>query len=120
MILDKKAAEELRELRKNYPPVNLAGARIRRTRLDRANLSRANFTNADLTGASLVGANFKDTILDGTILKGADLRDAINLTVDQIRAAVIDETTRLPGHITEQLGENGGHAPSDADSGSGI
>lgn len=119
MILDKKAAEELRELRKNYPPVDLTGARIRKTRLDRANLSRANFSNADLTGASLVGANFKDTILDGTILKGADLREAVNLTVGQIRAAVIDETTRLPDHIANQLRESGERPPAEAESGSG-
>jgi len=103
MILDEKAVRKLRELRKNYPPVNLSGARIRRTRLDHADLSRANFSDADLTGASLVGANFRDTILDGTILKGADLRQARNLTVAQIKTAVIDETTRLPAYIARQM-----------------
>ena len=120
MILGRKPSTSLRELRKNYPPVNLTGVRIRKARLDRADLSRANFTDADLTGASLVGANFKDTVLEGTILKGADLRDAVNLTVEQIRAAVIDETTRLPEHIVCQLQEHAESPPAKVESESGI
>ena len=114
MILDEKAVKELKELRKNYPPVNLRGARIRKARLSRADLSRAIFTDADLTGASLVGANFKDTILDGTILKGADLRKARNLTVAQIRAAVIDDTTRLPEDLARRLEAGEAYAESNA------
>ncbi len=80
--------------------LNLQGAFIRRTDLSNANLEDANFSGADCTNAIFRGANFKNTILEGTILKGADLREAINLTKEQIDTAIIDEKTLLPDYLS--------------------
>ncbi len=80
--------------------LNLASARIMGADFSRADLSDANFRFADLTRAVLRGANMKGTKLEGTILRGADLSDAKNLTWDQLRSAVIDETTTLPDYLT--------------------
>tara|TARA_R110002110_G_scaffold209163_1_gene421527 strand:- start:175 stop:438 length:264 start_codon:yes stop_codon:yes gene_type:complete len=80
--------------------LNLQGAFIRRTDLSNANLEDANFSGADCTNAIFRGANFKNTILEGTILKGADLRDAINLTKEQIDTAIIDKKTLLPNYLS--------------------
>lgn len=79
--------------------LDLSGAKVRRTNLSHANLTRANLSHADLTGADLRGANLAGTILTGTILRGADLRDAINLTKEQLAAAVVDDATRLPSDL---------------------
>jgi uncharacterized protein YjbI with pentapeptide repeats len=76
--------------------LDVQGAFLRRTDLSYANLERANLSRADFTNAILRGANFKDAILNGTILHGADLRNAKNLTVGQLRHAVIDASTQLP------------------------
>ncbi|HEX3863796.1 MAG TPA: pentapeptide repeat-containing protein [Stellaceae bacterium] len=76
--------------------LDLSGAKVRRTNLAHTNLTRANLSYADLTGADLRGADLAETILTGTILRGADLSGVVNLTKEQIAAAVIDETTILP------------------------
>lgn len=81
-------------------PLSLERAFIRRTTLRRAILRRANLTRADMTGVDAREADFKDAIMRGTILIAADLRGAKNLTAEQLATAVIDETTRLPHHIT--------------------
>ncbi|MGA2288435.1 pentapeptide repeat-containing protein [Bradyrhizobium sp.] len=79
---------------------DVQGAYLRRTDLSLANLEGANLSNADFSNANLRGANFKDTNLTGTVLKGADLTDARNLTPSQLRTAVLDETTKLPGEFS--------------------
>lgn len=79
--------------------LDISGAFIRRTDLSNANLARANLSGADCTGVSFRGANFKDAKLDGTILVGADLTGAKNLTVDQVRSAIFDESTILPDYL---------------------
>ena len=62
------------------------------------------FAQADLSNADLRGADFKDANLQGTILRGADLRGARNLTVEQLRKAIVDSTTKLPeGFSTSDL-----------------
>jgi len=76
--------------------LDLHGAYVRGTDLSNTTLIGANLSGADFTNASFRGANFKDANLAGTILRGADLTDAINLTAEQISAAVIDERTKLP------------------------
>lgn len=76
--------------------LDLSGAFLRRTDLSSASLKEANLRGADFTNATFRGADFEGAILDGTILKGADLTDAKNLTLSQLRAAVLDDMTKLP------------------------
>jgi uncharacterized protein YjbI with pentapeptide repeats len=76
--------------------LDLHGAFLRRTDLSSASLKHANLKGADFTNAIFRGADFESAVLDGTILKGADLTGAKNLTLSQLRKAVLDETTKLP------------------------
>ena len=82
--------------------LDLHGAFLRRTDLSRANLTRANLARADFTNAIFREADFKDAILDGTVLKGADLTGTKNLTLSQLRMAILDETTTLPEGLSLQ------------------
>ena len=81
---------------------DVQGAFLRRTDLSNANLEGANLRGADFSNAILRGANLKDAILDGTILKGADLSGARNVTLAQLRRAIVDDSTRLPDGISKQ------------------
>ncbi len=88
--------------------LDLHGAFIRRVELDRVDLENANFAGADARHASFRGSSFRNADLGGTNLEGADLRgadltDARNLTVEQLRRAVIDETTKLPSDLAAKL-----------------
>ena len=78
----------------------LFGANLSRAKLFGANLSRANLSRADLSRADLFEAD-----LSGSNLSGADLSSCLNLTLDQIRSAIIDEHTKLPPDIAEALAE---------------
>ena len=86
--------------------VDIHGAFVRRTDLSGANLERANLSHADATNANFRGANFKDANLTGTILRGADLREARNLTWEQLESAIIDEATLLPDYLQRELSSN--------------
>jgi uncharacterized protein YjbI with pentapeptide repeats len=76
--------------------LDVRGAFLRRTDLSDATLKDANLAGADFTNAILRGADFEGAKLEGTILKGADLTGARNLTLAQLRTAILDETTKLP------------------------
>jgi uncharacterized protein YjbI with pentapeptide repeats len=74
--------------------------------LSSANLSRAILWHTHLTGCNLIFADFADAKLDGTDLRAADLREALNLTQEQINQAygssgqqqyMLD--TQLPDHL---------------------
>ncbi len=65
-----------------FKGANFVGSQLLHTILTNADLSEALLTNADLRGA-----NLKNTNLSGTILCGADLRQARNLTVEQVKSA---------------------------------
>jgi uncharacterized protein YjbI with pentapeptide repeats len=84
--------------------LDLHGAFLRdfdfsKSRLVRANFARTNFENSKFCGSDFEGAN-----LDGTNFIGADLTDAKNLTAQQLKTAIIDETTILPSYLTlEQI-----------------
>jgi uncharacterized protein YjbI with pentapeptide repeats len=80
--------------------LDVHGAFLRRTDLSFASLRGANMTRADFTGALMRGADLQDAVMKGTILRGADLTGAKNLTAEQLRDAVIDETTMLPSYLT--------------------
>ena len=87
--------------------LDVRGAYLRRTDLSFANLERANLSQADFTNAIFRGANFKDAILEGTILKGADLTDAKNLTLAQLKEAILDKDTKLPKNLSlEEIARN--------------
>jgi len=106
--------------------VNLAHARLDGAVLSRANMLAANlsgtvFASADLSGANLSWATFNDTQfatanlsgaafwfaklsdtsfykanLSGADFRGADLREATQLTQEQVDSICVDENTTLP------------------------
>ena len=88
-----------RNLKSDDRVVDLHGAFVRRTNLNGAFLRRANLAGADATRASFQGADLAGTNLNGTILRGADLSGALNLTVEQLSNAVLDDDTLLPEYI---------------------
>ncbi len=79
--------------------INLSGTFIRRTNLNGVNLQGADLSQADCTNASFRGANFRDANLAGTILRGADLTDAVGLTREQLKSAILDKDTLLPSYL---------------------
>lgn len=81
------------------PRLRLRNVFLRRTDWSGADLTGADISGTDVSHASFVGANFAGANLRGTILRGADLTGARNLTIEQLRTAVVDETTRLPDYI---------------------
>jgi uncharacterized protein YjbI with pentapeptide repeats len=91
------ASDDMQDVR-----LDVRGAFLRRTDLSDANLQRANLSAADFTNAVFKGADFKEANLERTILRGADLTGAKNLTVAQLRAAVLDESTKLPDYISSR------------------
>jgi len=81
--------------------IDLHGAFLRRVDVSHGDLENANLADADLSDAKLRGVNFNNANLKGTILRGADLREARNLTWEQLSEAVIDDSTRLPDHLQD-------------------
>ena len=79
--------------------IDLHGAFLRRVDVSLGDLENANLADADLSEAKLRGVNFNNANLKGTILRGADLREARNLTWEQLSKAVIDDSTRLPDYL---------------------
>ena len=72
------------------------GADLGGANLGGADLRGANLTGANLLEADLSGANLLEADLSGANLLGADLSGVIGLTLDQIRCARIDPSTKLP------------------------
>ncbi|WP_274604571.1 pentapeptide repeat-containing protein [Aureimonas glaciei] len=83
--------------------IRLRDVFMRRTDWSGADLIEADLSGSDLSHASLAGANLESAKLDGTILRGADLTDAQNLTVEQLRGAILDAETKLPAYIDGSL-----------------
>ena len=79
----------------NLERADLGGARMSVT-----DLMRANLREADLRGADLWMSDLRDAVLDGTDLRGANLLEVTNLTAEQLRGAITDETTKLPPKFT--------------------
>lgn len=75
------------------------GTVLRTLDLTGVNLASANLKRADARDAILVRVNFAGADMAGMDLRGADLTGARNLTVEQLRGAVVDERTRLPAYI---------------------
>ena len=83
--------------------IRLRSVFTRRTDWSGADLTEADLSGSDLSHASLAGANLDSAKLDGTILRGADLTGAQNLTVQQLRGAILDADTKLPAYIDASL-----------------
>ncbi|MGO8739273.1 pentapeptide repeat-containing protein [Rhodoblastus sp.] len=79
--------------------LDIHGAFVRRADLSKISLRSAILDGADATNAIFRGADFAGASLKGTILRGADLSGAINLTLEQLSQAVIDDSTLLPNYI---------------------
>lgn len=75
------------------------GTVLRTLDLTGVNLSSANLKRADARDAILARVNFAGADMAGMDLRGADLTGARNLTVEQLRGAVLDERTQLPAYI---------------------
>ena len=82
------------------PPLDIRGAFVRRTNLSGTSLRGANLANADASGAIFQGSDFAGANLTGTRLVGADLTGAKNLTIEQLRSAITDRTTKLPTYLS--------------------
>jgi len=83
---------------------HLEDAHLRRAHLEGANLTRAHLDgahlgDAHLQGADLSGAHLERAILLETHLEGANLTSARGITVTQLSAAFVDESTALPDGV---------------------
>ena len=87
--------------------LDLHGAYIAGTSLSDGSLRNANFAGTNATRVNFSGSDFAGANLKGTILKGADLSHARNLTIEQLREAVIDDETVLPDYIDRAALRNG-------------
>jgi uncharacterized protein YjbI with pentapeptide repeats len=67
--------------------------------LAEANLQGAVLTKANLERANLSGANFDSALLLETSLLGADLTDAQGFDDRQLKGALVNKSTKLPGHL---------------------
>jgi membrane protein implicated in regulation of membrane protease activity len=73
---------------------NLQEAHLEKTDFWEAQLRMTNLRKTHLREASLLNAD-----LEGAHLEGADLREAINLTQEQLRQAFTDADTKLPDNL---------------------
>ena len=92
--------------RLNLRMTDLRGAELEKADFRRADFRLANlhnvyFKGADLRDAILFQANLTDAVLDGADLRGANLRAVWNLTQEQLRSAISDETTELPDDLVD-------------------
>ena len=78
---------------------DLTAAYLIKADLSEANLARADLTQAVLSEANLSGADFDGAELMDTFLNGANLKDALNLTCDQLDLANYDKDTIFPDYI---------------------
>ncbi len=88
----------------NFHGTELVAANFRESNMAGANLSEANLMAADFGGADLTGADLSECAVNianftGAQLRGADLRGT-SFTCKQLCTALVDKTTRIPGHIT--------------------
>lgn len=115
-ILRKKEIEDSKD---NLQGVDLCNAKLMKAKLGCAQLENADLTaayliQADLRGANLTGADLTQAVLseadmsganfDGTelvdaFLNGANLKNALNLTCDQIELSNFDKDTVFPDYI---------------------
>jgi len=101
----------------------LLGAQLQGAILLGAQLQGANLTGAQLQGANLSMAQLQDAYLEGadlegaslwkTQLQGAELRESVDLTVDQLCSAELDKFTELDEPLRAALQQaNTGEPPT--------
>ncbi|RPE38685.1 uncharacterized protein YjbI with pentapeptide repeats [Streptomyces sp. Ag109_O5-1] len=71
----------------------------------KASLRGATLTKADLRGATFTGVDLTRTILAEAHLENADLSGAERLTLEQVRSASTDQTTKLPATVHQSSEE---------------
>jgi hypothetical protein len=91
-----------------FPRANLSDAVI-----DQVNADRAVFTEANMSNASLCHSSFRNAVMwavdftgarfEDTDLRGAKLYNAKGLTIDQLKKAIIDESTLLSKDLRQAL-----------------
>ncbi|MFP5274020.1 pentapeptide repeat-containing protein [Coleofasciculus sp.] len=81
--------------RTNFGGANLYQAVLFQANLERANLKGANLQEANFRETNLQGADFGNANLNEANLQGADIGGSINLTLQQIKSAIVDDETRL-------------------------
>ncbi len=84
----------------NFQVVPLENANLSNDNLSRADLSYAQLDKANLSNTLLDGANLRDTVLDGVDLSRADLRNAQNLTQQQLDQVFSCKGAILPTGLT--------------------
>ena len=93
----------IRSLRKRLRPsflrLDLHGAALPGVDLSRADLREADLRGTQLRDAKLSGTDLAGAKLGQANLEGADLTGVRNLTVEQLRPAIIDQRTILPDYI---------------------
>lgn len=85
------------------PRLKLPGVFLRRADFSGADMTGADLRGADARHAMLVGVDLQGASLDRTDLRGADLTGARNLTLEQLRSAILDADTKLPAYIDPAL-----------------
>ncbi len=67
---------------------------------DNANLKGASFKNANLQKVILLNANLEGVDFTNTHLEGANLEGVRGLTSEQLKSAILDNSTQLPKDLT--------------------
>ena len=92
----------------------MTGANLVCANLAEANLMEANFSNAimvdaKLGRAKLTGADFAKADVTGANFRNTDLSAVKNLTMQQIRTAKVDESTKLPRAFKDKMPKTGSY-----------
>lgn len=85
---------------------DLTKANLRNVNLEESDLEGVEFTHADLTGSNLTraivtSADFTGAVLDLVRFDETDLREALNLTRDQLAKACADMAPTLPPELAD-------------------
>ncbi len=91
----------------NLSDANLVSANLREAVLVEAKLYNTNLTDAKLSRAKLDGADFYKADTKGADFRNTNLSMVKNLSMQQIRAARVDETTRLPRSLKAKMPKAG-------------
>jgi len=88
----------------NFESAKLTVCSLRNRFFQRANFKNATFYGGRLDGADLKGADFTGATFDLINLKAVDFREAVGLTLEQIKKVDVDyEQSNLPANIRGSL-----------------
>ncbi len=84
--------------------VNLQGAQLENANVKNCNLMESNLQSANFQNADIQGSQFNEDVMFAQAnLKGANLSDASGLNVMQIKSAVVDQDTKLPEYLSDEM-----------------